>query len=738
MIKVQNNLRRFVCFLLVILASFIFVNSVSAVTLGISGNRFTLDGQAKFLVLSGYWDGLDAPNPSADLNYLKSKGFDGIRIFPNLWDYCAGCSSEFTPGNNPVIKPDGTINQSRLNQLISIIDTANSLGMIVDVTFARETIAGNCQASAGNPVICITEFKNGVISVVNALKNKTNVFYDLSNEYDHPAIDVPNADIIDLKNRIRSNVGTNIILSVSSSQPSGSVAINNARSMGMNLVSVHWASGTTELNTSLYPGSIISSLPTYVGEPYNTHSVSGYTSAELINGVVEAKKAGIAAWLFHSDATFLSNGEYPIRFQSNEQGFVNSFLSALQSVTWGGGGGGGGTVPPPTSGACINPAPATSTVPDMKSVVQGVAAAHPNWLQDVCNSYDFIDEVVRQLRAGPGGTRWAYEAKRANLSDPWQEGISYYYGSGNAPTPGTMSQYEVFAIDIVHQYCGVAGGGTNTADWNVADWPYRSPNLVEVAYLYPRNAGGSLPAPQLCTGQPPPQPPPPPTGPPTITGISPLRAAIGQTVEIYGTNLVEDIKLELSDGRFYTVTGVVDFQRTTLSFTVPDAPAGSYKISITGPSGSATSPQNLEVVAGGSGFPPPLNLGVPSEGLPTDLGQLIEAIFSWSLSLIGLVIFVRFFYAGFLWFTAAGNTNRTGQAKDIMKNAIYGALILFSAWLILNTINPDLVGGGFDLPGLSGTAPTSGTGGTGTAVTCNNGVCSNGFTGPCQAPTDCQ
>src|SRR3989338_10690282 len=112
MIKVQNNLRRFVCFLLVILASFIFVNSVSAVTLGISGNRFTLDGQAKFLVLSGYWDGLDAPNPSADLNYLKSKGFDGIRIFPNLWDYCRGCPNPYPTGTDPTINSDGSINQT--------------------------------------------------------------------------------------------------------------------------------------------------------------------------------------------------------------------------------------------------------------------------------------------------------------------------------------------------------------------------------------------------------------------------------------------------------------------------------------------------------------------------------------------------------------------------------------------------------------------------------------------------
>lgn len=99
------------------------------------------------------------------------------------------------------------------------------------------------------------------------------------------------------------------------------------------------------------------------------------------------------------------------------------------------------------------------------------------------------------------------------------------------------------------------------------------------------------------------------------------------------------------------------------------------------------------------------DLPVPSQGLPTDLGQLISAIFSWSLSIIGLVIFVRFFYAGFLWFTFAGNATNVGKAKDIMQNAVLGALVLFSAWLILNTINPDLVGGVLDLPGLPGNQP---------------------------------
>lgn len=182
------------------------------------------------------------------------------------------------------------------------------------------------------------------------------------------------------------------------------------------------------------------------------------------------------------------------------------------------------------------------------------------------------------------------------------------------------------------------------------------------------------------------------------------------------------------------------------------------------PSDSGGTPPNTSGsgTGGTSSFGPALKLGVPNKGLPTDLGQLISAIFVWSLSLIGLVIFVRFFYAGFLWFTAAGNTTNVTKAQGIMKNAVYGVLVLFSAWLILNTINPDLVGGVVKLPGIPATNPTAGTSGTrGTTthlcgpdyvctndpnkgcyyesdcggtdpVTCVNGVWSNGDAGPCQ------
>ncbi|MEK9157933.1 MAG: pilin, partial [Patescibacteria group bacterium] len=99
-------------------------------------------------------------------------------------------------------------------------------------------------------------------------------------------------------------------------------------------------------------------------------------------------------------------------------------------------------------------------------------------------------------------------------------------------------------------------------------------------------------------------------------------------------------------------------------------------------------------------IPGSINFGIPSEGLPTDLGQLIEAIFNWALTIIGFVIFVRFFYAGFKWFTAAGSAPAISEARSMMWNAVYGAIVLFSAYLILNTINPDLVHNTFNLSGV--------------------------------------
>ena len=95
----------------------------------------------------------------------------------------------------------------------------------------------------------------------------------------------------------------------------------------------------------------------------------------------------------------------------------------------------------------------------------------------------------------------------------------------------------------------------------------------------------------------------------------------------------------------------------------------------------------------------------PTQGLPTDLGQLISQIFTWSLGILGISVFVMFFYSGFLWLTAAGNTSKIGEAKTHMTNAVFGAILLLSSYLILYTINPDFIKSTVNLPGLGTTSP---------------------------------
>ncbi len=111
--------------------------------------------------------------------------------------------------------------------------------------------------------------------------------------------------------------------------------------------------------------------------------------------------------------------------------------------------------------------------------------------------------------------------------------------------------------------------------------------------------------------------------------------------------------------------------------------------------------------AGGGTFKPQPTITPPTQGLPTNLGQLIQQIFGWSLGILGIAVFVMIFYAGFIWLTAAGNTSRISEARGHITNAVLGAVLLLSSYLILYTINPDFVKNTVNLPGLGKTAPNT-------------------------------
>ncbi len=112
--------------------------------------------------------------------------------------------------------------------------------------------------------------------------------------------------------------------------------------------------------------------------------------------------------------------------------------------------GNGGRTPDPASGRL--------PLPNMASVVQAVARANPGALQNSCQdnggNWQFMDLVVDTLRTYD--TRWGYNGKRGNASDPSHDVVAYHYGSGS--DQGTTN---VYIIDIIGGHCGSAP----TAGW---------------------------------------------------------------------------------------------------------------------------------------------------------------------------------------------------------------------------------------------------------------------------------
>ena len=82
------------------------------------------------------------------------------------------------------------------------------------------------------------------------------------------------------------------------------------------------------------------------------------------------------------------------------------------------------------------------------------------------------------------------------------------------------------------------------------------------------------------------------------------------------------------------------------------------------------------------------------------VGSFIEYAFQLSLYIVGIAVFINLIYGGAMYLYGAAVPSKKAEAKAKIYNSILGMLLLLSAWLILNTINPDLVKNTFTLPGL--------------------------------------
>ncbi|HMB65378.1 MAG TPA: pilin, partial [Patescibacteria group bacterium] len=82
---------------------------------------------------------------------------------------------------------------------------------------------------------------------------------------------------------------------------------------------------------------------------------------------------------------------------------------------------------------------------------------------------------------------------------------------------------------------------------------------------------------------------------------------------------------------------------------------------------------------------------VKEVGGDTGIADYINILYLFGLGIGGVLAFVALVYGGFLW-TVSGAVGKKSQAKSIIGNALLGLAILATSYIILHTVNPDLVG----------------------------------------------
>ena len=104
---------------------------------------------------------------------------------------------------------------------------------------------------------------------------------------------------------------------------------------------------------------------------------------------------------------------------------------------------------------------------------------------------------------------------------------------------------------------------------------------------------------------------------------------------------------------------------------------------------------NISLAVDCNGSDNGLNLCYPSFQnfsltLDMPLNQIVAWFYYFIIGVAGLAAFVMLVTGGVRYLTSAGNPSAIGDAKDRIKSALLGLLIILMSWLILQVINPDL------------------------------------------------
>jgi hypothetical protein len=315
--------------------------------LGVSGTRLTVDGTPRFLLVVSYFDALRAADAVLELDFawLRRHGIDGVRVFPNWWrcqamDRCGG-----HPGQDTLMAPDGSLRPDPLARLRAVLAKAAAHGLVVDLSFARETVR-----DAGGDELTPARYAEALVAATAAIQPAPHVMIDVQNEVykNRVFVDQGEADArrvgallrrVDRRGRLVF-VSANVeeieryaYCGVAGACPDGAapadlLAVHDAREP-------NWHDRTPAVVRDLLAlGARRGARPVYLQEPQPWQDERAPDRLErFLDAASRAKRAGAAAWTFHTRTGFILRDGKSMHAQmsADERRFIELIRRRLDS-----------------------------------------------------------------------------------------------------------------------------------------------------------------------------------------------------------------------------------------------------------------------------------------------------------------------------------------------------------------------------------------------------------------------
>ena len=73
------------------------------------------------------------------------------------------------------------------------------------------------------------------------------------------------------------------------------------------------------------------------------------------------------------------------------------------------------------------------------------------------------------------------------------------------------------------------------------------------------------------------------------------------------------------------------------------------------------------------------------------LAEYVSGVYKYAVAIVSVIAIIMVMAGGFVYLTSGGNTSRVGKAKDMITGSSIGLILTLGSYLVLYTINPNLV-----------------------------------------------